>query len=477
LNLCRFSALALPLLAAGVVAPAQAGEVQFDGFYRARARAFSSLSIDPSLDNAEGPSAWVQHRFWLQPRFVVNDKVAVYSEFRALDGVPWGRVPDVDQVPRFWNGPGGAHRGQPELPRFFDDDLRSPGTATTDFLPRGAPDISLWRVWAEVHGETGTWRFGRMPVHWGLGVWQNDGLGLNADYGDSADRVQWERAFGDVFLRAAGEVNAFNLADATIRDTVSGNATIAYRGERVEVGLNTQVRRVLPGGGTNPVGGFTLGTGSAALHAEAGNLRVGAELVGRVGKGALDASNTAVDVQAFGGVVAADMALEKITFGLEAGFASGDGDSSDDTIRTFTFDRDYNIGVILFEQPMPILRTSAGARDASQLLTGNGISNALFARAHGSYALPHGVSAEIAVALANTFRLDEELRDRSFYGVEFDLGARYRATDNLDLVGTSALFVPGSFYGNHRPPDVTSPLQNGVRGVVFGGQVLARVRF
>ncbi len=464
MNLAR-----LALLAGLATAPAHAGEAQFEGFYRARGRAFSSLSIAPDLDGSEGPTGWIQHRFFLQPRFVVNDRVAVYSEIRALDGLAWGQAPTDERNPLFWNGIAGTADVTRGLPSVFSDDLRAPTETPEDGLPRAAPNLSIWRVWAEVHGETGTWRFGRMPVHWGLGIWQNDGLGLNADYGDSADRVQWERAFGDVFVRAAGEVDSFGLADPEIRDTVAGNVALAWRSERMEVGLNGQVRHALPKSDTGGLDAFTLATASAALRAEVGNLEVGAELVARLGGGALDDTNTDVDVQAFGGVITGQLATEKLTIGLEAGFATGDSDPSDDRITTFVFDRDYNVGLLMFEQPMPLLRVN-GQRDLSSQLTGNGVGNAMFVRAHGSLALPHGFTAEGAAIVGRAFRLPTTLGDRGTYGAEVNLGTRYRATEKVDLVGTAAVFVPGTWYRGAEPEGRLQP-------VIVGGQILSRVTF
>lgn len=456
------------LLAGLAVAPAHAGEVQFEGFYRARGRAFSSLSIDPSLENAEGASAWAQHRFWLQPRFVASDKVAIYSEIRALDGVSWGSGPQNET----WRGLApGTVDGQ--LGTVFSDDLRSPSGNIADGLPRGVPDISLWRVWGEVHGATGTWRFGRMPIQWGLGVWQNDGMGLNADFGDSADRVQWEMAYRDIFMRVAGEVNAYGIANNAVRDTASGNVTVAWRGERVEIGVNAQARRMFPSStDTTSVDGFTLGTASAAFDAEIGNLHIGAEVVSRVGRGGLSTNLPDATVQALGGVAVAQLTTEKLSASVDLGFASGDGDTSDDKLTTFTFDRDYNLGILLFEQPMPLLRDGAG-RTLDPTLTGNGISNAFFGRADVRYLLPYDIQAELGVAAARTFKRDEALAAQAIYGAEVNLGARYFATEKLEFVGTSALFIPGNYYTGAR----TDSLPDGVGGLVFGGQVLARIRF
>jgi hypothetical protein len=460
---------AIAALGLALAAPAAAAEVQWEGYLRSRARGFSSLSLGaPSIESdglsPEKARAWAQHRVWLRPRFVLSDHVAVFTEIRALDGVTWGESPvperDVTQ-------PDGSDTAQ--LPPALSDDLGIPAGSAQDGLPRGTlgGNLQLWRAWAEVRGPAGTFRFGRLPVHWGLGIWQNDGLGINADYGDSADRVQWERSFQDVFVRVAAEVDGNSLATPEVRDTASGNAAFAWRSEKVEVGLNTQLRHAFP----SDLDALTLFTASAALDADLGNLHASAELVARVGQGDLDSTNTDTQVQAFGGLFSAGVDQEKWSASVEAGFASGDGDPNDNTVRTFQFDRDYNIGILLFEQPLPVLRSDSG-RDFSRVLSGNGIANAIFARASASVALPYDLRADVAVAGARTFVPPPTDASRNTYGLEANAGLRYRAYDHVDVLGTAAVFVPGSFYRNYADDDI-----EGLSRTVVGGQVLARVFF
>lgn len=457
------------LLGLCLATPGFAAEVQVEGFYRARARGFTSLSIDPGLDASENFRAWAQHRLWLQPRFVMSDKVAIYTEVRALDGMAWGEAPVRERDP--FGAADGDDTDDDTLPSVLSDDLRQPNAYPQDALPRTSPNLQLWRAWGEVHGELGTFRFGRMPVDWGLGVWQNDGLGLNADYGDSADRVQWDRAFDDIFLRAAVEVDSYALASTEARDIVSGNLAVAYRSERVEVGANTQVRQSFGG----DEGNFTMVTASAAMDAELGNLRVGAEVVGRFGGGSIDAILDDARIQSFGGVLVGELKQDKLRLGVEVGVASGDNDNSDQTLSTFTFDRDYNVALIMFEQPMPLFRdATTGARKTDLAISGNGISNAVFGRASASYAVTEDLSAEVAVIGARTFQRAPNRAGQNVYGLEVDPGVRYRAHEHVDVLGHAAFFLPGNYYRGFTDEDFAP---NGLDGFVLGGQIIGRIHF
>src|SRR5690606_31151683 len=120
----------------------------------------------------------------------------VTADIRGLDGISWGDVPS----------PALDYPSETADPIAVTDTLVPP--------PSGSSNIELWRAWAEIALGDHTIRFGRMPLNWGSGVWQNDGLGYNADYGDSADRVQWEGLFGSVYTSAAIDVNAEGLLAA-----------------------------------------------------------------------------------------------------------------------------------------------------------------------------------------------------------------------------------------------------------------------
>ena len=72
------------------------------------------------------------------------------------------------------------------------------------FVGHGNPmnaieDNEYSRAWAEVGTPFGQLRFGRMPAHWGLGIYANDGSCWNCDHGDNQDRLVFTtNLFGNV---------------------------------------------------------------------------------------------------------------------------------------------------------------------------------------------------------------------------------------------------------------------------------------
>ncbi len=437
---------------------AEAAEIDFEGFYRSRARAYDSLSLDRDLADYEGLSAWVEHRFWLRPRVLISDEISVFAEIRGLDNVVWGNRPVT------WFDP----VADGLVPQAFTEELSAP-------IPDTDPaatlrDITLWRAWGEVRSGDHLFRFGRVPLHWGLGVWQNDGLGLHGLHGDSADRVQWEGLFGDIWASLAVDVMASGFVNE--RDgTVAFNALTAWRTEQVVAGLNLQLRHTLaPPGEAGRLNVFTV---SGAVDAQLGFLEIRGEAVGRFGGGDLDTGLTDITIATGGGVLDLTARTDIADLGLIAGVASGDADPTDSRIKTFTFDRDFRVGFILWEHPLPTLAAAIpgpenAGRSFEQALTGPAISNAIFFVPKVGRDLPLGLRGEVQAVVARSARLPDlpQFENRAFYGVEGNATLRYVDMDHLDVAATAGLFVPGPHFTNAD-----------IGGYVLGGQLTARIRF
>lgn len=88
--------------------------------------------------------------------------------------------------------------------------------------------ITVKRAWAEVGTPFGILKAGRMPNHWGMGIWANGGgldpisgaYNYDADYGDSVDRVSFSAQIPGTSLRAmiASDWNATRLVSNQTND-------------------------------------------------------------------------------------------------------------------------------------------------------------------------------------------------------------------------------------------------------------------
>ncbi|MFT6816515.1 MAG: hypothetical protein ACJATT_000314 [Myxococcota bacterium] len=434
--------------------PAHAVDVDFAGYYRARARAFQSLSIETGEPDSEASSIYVQHRFLMRPTFYVNDNVMVSADIRGLENVAWGDSP----APAF-----DFEQGADELV-VTTDNLQPPSDTA---LTNGAANIQLWRAWSEVRFGDHTLRFGRMPLNWGSGIWWNDGLGRNAEYGDTADRIQWEGLFGDIYASAAIDVNSEALFNAT-DDTTAFNALGAYRSETITAGAAVQLRHTVHADGAEP---FTVATIDLSFDAEIGKIEIHGEGVARFGGGDLSIDDTAVNIAAGGAILEGGVGFDFAKVGLVAGVATGDS-TIDNTRTTFTFDRDYNVGLLMFEQPLPTfaIRTESGeivGRSFDQVASGNAVSNALFLKPRIQRNINDQFEVEASLLWARV--LAAPSAGRESYGFEFNAGANYIGTEHVDIGLSGAIFLPGSYYSEIADRDLSQP--------VFGAQLLGRVVF
>ena len=221
--------------------------------------------------------------------------------------------------------------------------------------------------------------------------------------------------------------------------------------------------------------GYTIDLwGRAAL----GPLDVETEWLVNLGQGDLDTGANDISVVSFGGLLRASGTLDKIKAGLEFGLASGDDDLDDENITTFTFDRDHNIALMMFEEPMPVLQeavvneTNLG-RNYDMTLTGDGISNALYFRLSGGYQLRPDLSAGLSFVGARALKMPTGEEDRQNYGLEWDLNVRWHAYDHFALEGVGGLFVPGSVYSAYTDEDLAGSFDS----PCLGARVIAEINF
>jgi hypothetical protein len=455
------SSLAVFAALASVTPDAVALEVQFEGSYRARGRLYDTLSLGrlADLPTSEGLSWQFQHRFLLRPKFLVTDKVGVFADIRGLDGVSWG---SQTYAHTDWST-------QDDIPIVFSDTLLPPTSEADPTNP--LLDFSLWRVWGEAHTPFGRVSVGRMPLHWGMGIWQNDGLGYNADYGDSADRFQWDHVVQDIFVKLAVDVNVEGLVNET-DDTTSFNAGVAYRTEQIAIDFQGQLR-------TTPSQDLNVGTIGFTGSAELGPIGLQTEVVGVIGNGDLGDGINDVQISAMGAALEADFETEVFTISLLGAIATGDGQPNDEKLHTFTFDRDFNTGFILFEQPMPMLGATVASdanagRDTSYVMTSDAIGNTMLLRPSVLVRTPvPGLTGELSVLAARTSKVPEAEFARRGMGAEIDATLRYTGVDHFDIAATFGAYLPGERHRNFS--DEFYP--DGFDTPVMAGQLITRFDF
>ncbi len=117
-------------------------------------------------------------RLRVDPTFNVSEQVRVKAEIDFLDNVVLGSTP-------VWN-----------------DYNIFPGVTSSNQVSPIAGQNWFWgavqvkRAWGEVQTPVGLLSFGRMPADWGAGIYYNAGGGIDQDFGDNVDRIQFSIPLG-----------------------------------------------------------------------------------------------------------------------------------------------------------------------------------------------------------------------------------------------------------------------------------------
>ncbi len=450
----------------GLLAPgaAQAVEFRLDGMFRMRGNLFDSLSLHRQDDRDEGVRSFMDMRLRLVPHIRINSGVHVYADIDLLDalafgGNPAGNNPDILQA-----------IGQQQADGTL---FNEPVGLTGGVLPGEDYRDSLFarRAWVEIYTKYVDLKIGRMASHWGLGVLANDGSCDTCDYGDIVDRVMVSTSAIDpvrisfaVDTRAEGFINRDD-------DTHSFLLQGGYLHEVWKVGAYVRWTR-------RPSNKMNLLHGDIWGSAKLGPLSVEAE--GLIVWGQAETTDIGVEdlrILSGGGALEATLAVSPWEAGLDLGVATGDKDPLDNVWHTFRFDRDYDVGLLMFEHPLPQFQIGDAANEAdgplgnvdtSQAVSHEGISNAFYIRPRFHFDILDNLRAGISIvtawpvvpaAFGNT---DED--PRNFYGAEFDGDVTFVLHNAVELRAQAGLFIPGNIYGN-------------TRAVTFGGELRALVRF
>jgi len=146
-------------------------------------------------------------RFRLEPTLNVTDQVRVHAQIDVLDNTILGSTPDSLAGIEAYNRPimTGSPSDTISNPSYFlSNNVDPPEVGQNGFMS----SIRAKRAWAEVDTEFGSIRFGRMPWHWGRGIFYNQGSCADCDVGTTVDRVMGLTTLYGHQLMAAWDLGA-----------------------------------------------------------------------------------------------------------------------------------------------------------------------------------------------------------------------------------------------------------------------------
>ncbi len=162
--------------------------LELDGYYRVRGALLDKLNLKNSRDasnyyyfpkplRAGSTISTANMRLRLEPTINASETVRVHLQLDVLDNYVLG-----SNANKATDGTGSPY----PVPFYGSTRTYSQGDTTND-----RPLIIPRRVWGEVQTPVGLLSFGRQPSQWGLGILANAGTGLDQDFGDTVDRIQF----------------------------------------------------------------------------------------------------------------------------------------------------------------------------------------------------------------------------------------------------------------------------------------------
>jgi len=176
------------------------------GYWRARwINLFNPSWYLETPDGEPADSDWVSYldqRMLLNTKLTVNDKIDLNLQFDILRDVLFGNNL-VTKEPAVYT------KRNPDEEDYIQDanfghydidegNVLSQTPSNTDIAGNEIPSIQVRRLWANVLTPAGRLMAGRMGSNFGMGIFSNDGNGLDADYGDTYDQVMFLSKLGPV---------------------------------------------------------------------------------------------------------------------------------------------------------------------------------------------------------------------------------------------------------------------------------------
>lgn len=460
-RVCAFSAAVLTSCLS--LSRALAADLTWGGHYR-----FEAVKINhPELGGEKTDKAYALHHLVLFPKLVAADGLTLHSRLDVLNDPNHG-ISNQGQIYSvagdvLGNGPSG---GSP--------------TTTTESNAGGrtmrAGSLAVTELWASWNQEFGQLIVGRAPLQFGLGTAFNAGNGLFDHYIDTRDLVSYKIVLGNFSITPMmGKMSEGGLGSEDDVDDYILHLQYDNPDSELSLGFIYDMRIGLGSGNDMPTGtqywpatfsrtGTFKNTLMGIFLSQKAlpwlRTSVEADLLSG-DTGVQNTSGNGVGLNSFG--IAAELALipsaeSRWSGVLRVGMASGDDPGTTDTYEGFVFNRNYDVGMLMFNHPLgqaDFMRTglvrNATTAASSQIDT-EAISNAFYLAPSVSYRDRENLSygATFVYGLLNKDPIlaaapaTGSAGTAVDLGYELDLSVTYKPLERLTWITEAAFLLPGS---------------------------------
>ena len=317
--------------------------LDWSGLYRVEGVAIKNSE----LSSTESTKNYIQHHLVLRPKIVAADGLTIHSRLDLFNNT---NIPNSQFGQFFGSGIGDG------TPTSSDD---------SNVLSQNEADetLNVTELYATYDFEFGALVIGRVPLQFGLGMTHNGGKGLFDHYFDTRDVVGYKFAFGNLTLLpmyAKVDEGQLDVSD-DVREWIT---QLDYRNDETDTAFGlyfAQRNTGRVGGNDAPTtigvntytlsGGFNVQDLNFYYKSASETFSFGLEGGLRKGKtGLAPASGGELSIDALGIATEFDWtpSNSKWKWRLRAGYASGDDASTAEDFEGFAFDRNYDVGLLLF---------------------------------------------------------------------------------------------------------------------------------
>lgn len=467
-----------------------AAEVTWDGTYRAEA-----ISVqNPALNNkARFDKSYILHHAVLQPKIVALDGLNLYGRIDIFNNSNYPATQMGDYL-------GGAPS---------TGNSQGAGGTAVNTQAQQTDTIQLSHFYLKWATEYGALFVGRTPLQFGLGITHNAGLGLFDHYFDTHDLVGYKFIAGNLFfmpmygkVKEGGLSTEDDINDYIMHMQYDNPDTELSLGLFYDVRIATKTGNAgadgaaagspYGGAGATKTGSFETKTLNIFVARNIGNFRVGFESSFANGKtGVSDSSGREVSLDAY--ALAGELAWQpsgRWTFDMKLGLATGDDPGTTDKFEGYLFDRNYDLGWLMFNHKLGSydvlgtgsFRSTPGAGQTDHDFSDTEyISNTFYLAPGAKYNLSESWNLNTRVVWAQVQRpqkvydatgtvvIEDGEKTKNSLGIEWDLGVGYKPNNNLSLEAGAGFLFPGDAF---KGGNANLPADFG-----YGLQVKTAVRF
>ena len=461
-----FVALTLPVLKSSL---AQAGDISWSGLYRIEY--FQSENLE--LDGVKRRDGYFLHHLVLNPKFIAGDGITIYSRFDLFNNCQFGGGSQAGQL----MGDGITNSSN------CSSNTPAPSNGKSNVFsssqnPESLMVNELYLSWVQ---EFGVFVAGRAPLQFGLGLTYNSGNGPFDHWLTNEDMIGYKLVFGNLFIMPIlGKVNqGGNAANSQNNLDIGGGVTdymihLQYDNPETDLSLGAfaQIRIASAYGDDTPAGPNGVGGAGATdrlgfknqnvnlfTKQKFGDLSVGVEAGLQTGTSGAVRSDGITQVSTNGFGLAAELGYTPKASSwsevLKFGAASGDDPGTTDIYEGFTFNRNYNVGLLMFNHPLGsanFFRTQLirdTTTNASNNIDNETVSNAVYIAPSTDYKVRDNLSFGATLLYAR-LQQDPIQVSGSAAGTAKDLGfetdfrVNYKPYERFTWLTEIGLLFPGA---------------------------------